>query len=148
MTTEAFHAHLASQGEPYRSCSRQGTIRLGGFTLLEVMVALAILALALSAGLRAGGVAIGNAGEIRQRQLADWVAIDRFHEHRARRDWLPVGSSSGETQQGGIRFRWEERISGTPNAQFRRIEIRVFADDNSDPDYALAKVIGFLVKPA
>ena len=120
----------------------------GGFTLLEVMVALAILALALGAGLRAGGVSVSNAGEIRQRQLADWVAQDRLQEHRARRDWLPVGSSSGETQQGGIRFRWEERISGTPNVQFRRIEIRVFSADSTDQDFAMSTAVGFLVKPA
>ncbi|MCX7175992.1 MAG: type II secretion system minor pseudopilin GspI [Proteobacteria bacterium] len=118
-----------------------------GFTLLEVMVALAILALALMAALRAGAVATQNTGEIRQRQLADWVALDRLEEHRARRDWLPVGISSGETMQGNQRFRWEEKIGGTPNAQFRRVEIRVLADDSTDPNFALARVTGFLIKP-
>ncbi len=118
-----------------------------GFTLLEVMVALAILALALMAALRAGAMATQNTVEIRQRQLADWVALDRLEEHRARRDWLPVGIVSGETMQGGIRFRWEEKIGGTPNAQFRRIEVRVFPGDGSDPAAALARFDGFLVRP-
>ncbi|MFA6440943.1 MAG: type II secretion system minor pseudopilin GspI [Sterolibacterium sp.] len=118
-----------------------------GFTLLEVMVALAILALALMAALRASATATQNTGEIRLRQLADWVALDRLEEHRARRDWLPIGNTSGETMQGNQRFRWEEKVGGTPNAQFRRIDIRVLADDGSDPDHALARVTGFLIKP-
>jgi general secretion pathway protein I len=77
-----------------------------GFTLLEVMVALAILALALMAALRAGSASTQNAVEIRNRQLADWVALDRLEEHRARRDWLPVGGTSGEAGQGGVQFHW------------------------------------------
>jgi len=124
---------------------RRATVR--GFTLLEVMVALAILALALMAALRAGAAATQNSGEIRQRQLADWVALDRLEEHHARRDWLPIGSTSGETMQGNQRFRWEEKVGGTPNAQFRRIDIRVLADDSNDPNHALARVTGFLIKP-
>lgn len=118
-----------------------------GFTLLEVMVALAILALALMAALRAGASATQNSGEIRLRQLADWVALDRLEEHRARRDWLPIGITSGETMQGNQRFRWEEKIGGTPNAQFRRVDIRVMADDSTDPNHALARVTGFLIRP-
>lgn len=126
---------------------RRKTPVVRGFTLLEVLVALAILALALMAALRAGAAATQNSGEIRQRQLADWVALDRLEEHRARRDWLPIGSTSGETMQGNQRFRWEEKVGGTPNAQFRRIDIRVMADDRNDPDHALARVTGFLIKP-
>ena len=123
-----------------------------GFTLLDVLVALAILALALMAALRAGSVAAQNEGEIRLRQLADWVALDRLEEYRARRVWLPVGSNSAEAVQGGMRFRLEEKISGTPNAQFRRIDIRVFNAEvnnanNAANAGALSNFTSFLVKP-
>jgi general secretion pathway protein I len=97
------------------------------------------------ASLRATGIATRNADDIRLRQLADWVAQDRLEEHRARGDWLPIGGSNGEIEQGGYRFRWEENISGTPNAQFRRIEIRVRAAELPD-DAALAHLSGFLVR--
>lgn len=116
-----------------------------GFTLLEVLVALAILSIALIAALKSGAVATQNAGEIRQRLLADWVARDKLEEHRARRDWPPLGSASGEATQAGIRFRWEEKIVGTPNYQFRRIDIRILPADGAD--HALAQITGFLVKP-
>ncbi len=117
-----------------------------GFTLLEVLVALTILALALLAALRASAVATQNVEELRLRQLASWVAQDRLEEHRARRDWLPIGNQNGETEQGGERFRWEEKIGATPNAQFRRIEVRVQRAGAAGADGALAQMTGFLVK--
>lgn len=119
-----------------------------GFTLLEVLVALAVLSLSLMAALRASGSVARDIGELRQRQLADWVAENRLEEHRARRDWLPVGGSNGEAEQGGERFRWEENVSGTANSRFRRIEIRVRAAAQPDHDAPLSKLIGFLVRPA
>ena len=116
-----------------------------GFTLLEMLVALAILAIALMAALRASSAGVQNTTEIRNRLLAGWVAQNRLAEHLARRDWLPVGVVRGNDSQAGVRFGWEERIVGTPNFQFRRIEIRVFAEQQ--PDQALATLGGFMVKP-
>ena len=116
-----------------------------GFTLLEVLVALAVLALALMAALRASSIGVSNSGEIRDRLLAGWVAQNRLAEHRARRDWLPVGVFQGEATQGGMLFRWEEKVNSTPNTQFLRVEIRVFAPGK--PDAALGSMSGFLVRP-
>jgi len=116
-----------------------------GFTLLEILIALAILSIALIAALKSGAVATQNAGEIRQRLFADWVARDRLEEHRARRDWPPLGSTSGEATQAGVHFRWEEKIVGTPNYQFRRIDIRVLP--GSSGNQAVSQITGFLVRP-
>lgn len=123
--------------------------RSTGFTLLEVLVALAVLSLSLMSALRVSGNATLHIGELRTRQLADWVAQNRLEEHRARRDWLPVGGSNGEVAQGGERFRWEEKVSGTANSRFRRIEVRVFprSANQTESDAPLTKIVGFLVRP-
>lgn len=121
-------------------------VRARGFTLVEVLVALAVLSLALIAALRASSIGVANSGEIRDRLLAGWVAQNRLAEHRARRDWMPVGVYQGEAVQAGKRFRWEERVITTQNTQFLRVEVRVFAADR--PDTALGIMSGFLVKAA
>lgn len=117
-----------------------------GFTLVEVLVALAVLSFALIAALRAGSISVANSGEIRDRLLAGWVAQNRLAEHRARRDWVPVGVYQGEAMEAGKPFRWEEKVVSTQNTQFLRVEVRVFAADR--PDTALGVMSGFLVKPA
>ncbi len=66
-----------------------------GFTLVEVLVALAIVSIALLAALRAAGQGTNAAGELRLRLLAGWVAENRLAEHRARGDWLPLGIQRG-----------------------------------------------------
>jgi general secretion pathway protein I len=120
--------------------------RVRGFTLVEVLVALAVLSLALIAALRASSIGVANSGEITDRLLAGWVAQNRLAEHRARRDWVPVGVYQGEAIQGGKQFRWEEKVITTQNTQFLRVEVRVFAADR--PDTALGIMSGFLVKTA
>ncbi|MBV2234657.1 MAG: type II secretion system minor pseudopilin GspI [Sterolibacterium sp.] len=137
----------------HRLAIRQGSAR--GFTLLEVLVALTLLAIALMAALRASALVADQASALQQRQLADWVAENRFEEHRAHRDWPAPGRYSAEVEQGGQRFVWQENISTTPNSQFRRIDIEVrVAPATSDshhgslpPTPALARLSGFLVHP-
>ena len=122
--------------------SRQRNKRLG-FTLVEVLVALAIIAIALMAALRAAGQGTNNAGELRSRLLAGWVAENLLAEHRARRDWLPLGMQRGTQSQGGLDFAWREEVIATPNPSFRRVEVRIFA--GAEEAHALAHLTGFVV---
>jgi len=117
-----------------------------GFTLVEVLVALAVLSFALIAALRASSISVSNSGEIRDRLLAGWVAQNRLAEHRARRDWIPVGVYQGDAVQAGKQFRWEEKVVSTQNTQFLRVEVRVFGLEH--PETALGVMSGFLVRPS
>ena len=119
--------------------------RRAGFTLVEVLVALAIVSIALSAALRAAGQGTNNAGEMRSRLLAGWVAENLLAEHRARGDWLPPGIQRGTQYQAGIEFMWREEITAMPSAAFRRVDVFVFAAP--EESRMLARVTGVIVQP-
>ena len=117
--------------------------RRTGFTLIEVLVALAIVSIALLSALRAAGQGTNNLGELRSRLLAGWVAENLLAEHRARRDWLSLGIVRGAARQGGLDFAWREEVIATPNPSFRRIDVRVFA--TAEESHSLAHLAGFVV---
>jgi general secretion pathway protein I len=121
--------------------------RNAGFTLLETLVALAILAIALAAVLRATGAATNHAADMRIRLLADWVAQNHLALHAARGDWIAVGTQNGEETQAGVRLLWKEDITTTPNPAFRRIEISV-SDPTEIGDHTLRRLSGYLVQVA
>ena len=119
--------------------------RRDGFTLVEVLVALAIISIALLAALRVAGGGTSSVGELRARLLAGWVAENLLAEQRARGEWPSPGIRRGAQRQGGIEFAWREEVIGTPNVNFRRVDIRVFAAP--EEAHSLAHLIGFVVNP-
>ncbi len=125
---------------PPQRCARRA-----GFTLVEVLVALAIISVALLAALRAAGQGTLNASELRSHLLAGWVAQNRLEEHRARGDWLEPGIQRGTAIEGGQQFGWREEVAPMPSPVFRRVDVFVFAP--SDEARALAHLAGFVVLP-
>ncbi len=116
-----------------------------GFTLIEVLVALAIISVALMAALRAAGQGALNASELRAHLLAGWVAQNRIEEHRARGDWLDMGIRRGTEVEGGVQFGWREEVAPMPNPSFRRVDVFVFAP--SEESRSLAHLAGFVTLP-
>ena len=113
-----------------------------GFTLVEILVALAIIAVALGAGLRALSQSIDSAGALKQRTLALWVAQNRVAAATLETPWPSLGERNGSATQAGTSFVFTETISPTPNPAFRRIEVVVA--EAAAPDYALARLVGFV----
>lgn len=120
--------------------------RARGFTLIEVLVALVILALALSAATRAAGAAAVNAETLRSRVLALWVAENELSRLRLAGVLPPMEGSTGTEQQGGRTFNWRAEVAQTPNPSFRRVSLKVFAQE--DPDWALANLTGYVTGAA
>lgn len=117
-----------------------------GFTLLEVLVALAVVAIALAAAIRAVGMATDTAATARDHMMAGWIADDRINMHLAQNDWPSTGSTNeGSATEAGADFHWQETVDGTPNPAFRRLTVKVAAAGR--PDYVLATRIGYLVQP-
>jgi general secretion pathway protein I len=116
-----------------------------GFTLLEILIALSILAIGLSAAIRSGLASTETVGELRARQLAGWVAENQIALLRATRQWPVVGESSGEAGMGDSRFRWQMQVAPAPHKQFRRVEVRVLRAEGGDA--ALARLVTYLSAP-
>ena len=119
--------------------------RRGGFTLIEILVALAIVAIGLAAAVRATSQVIAATDSARLRLVASWVAQDRLAEHSARADWLAPGTGSGSATQGPFTFAWRETVSATSDPSLRRIDIAVAGAER--PDYVVAHLTGYLFAP-
>lgn len=98
----------------------------GGFTLIEVLVALTILAVALTAAMRAMGSMVETGASLQQRMLAGWSADNQLTLLRLGKAWPEPGTRGLPCPQGGIDLYCELTVSGTPNPAFRRVEVAVY----------------------
>jgi general secretion pathway protein I len=128
--------------EPRRRYRPRAALARAGFTLVEILVALAIVAIALAAGFRSVAQSADSATALKARTLALWVAQNRLAAAQLESPAPPSGERSGSDTEAGAAFSWRETVSGTPNPAFRKIEIDV--SDAARPDYVLARLVGYL----
>ena len=113
-------------------------VRNAGFTLLEVLVALAIVGTALGASLRAVGSLTQNSNDLRASLMATWSAENRLSQIRMAREWPPLGNRSFECPQGELALVCQESVFATPNPAFRRVEVSVV--DGASPERRIIKL--------
>lgn len=121
--------------------------RLQGFTLLEVLIALAVLALAMGAAIKATSDYTSNQSYLRDRTMAMWVARNVLVEFQIRDEWLSVGERKGTREMGSQEWRWLTRISQTEEPELRRLDVEVYPLDSDDDENPVSVLSGFLRKP-
>lgn len=115
-----------------------------GFSLLEMLVALAIVSIGLIAALRASGVGTEGVGEYRNRMLALWLTQNIVSERTARQEWPNPEVVSNEEEFAGRRFVVRQEVKTTPNPQFRRLDVSVSASE--EPARTLHRSVSFLIR--
>jgi general secretion pathway protein I len=96
-----------------------------GFTLIEMLVALAIFSLAALALLRLGGATAANSARINDQAMAQIVANNLAAEVLTDPAPPPFGSLTGEAVNGNRRWAWTRNVARSPEARIQQIEISV-----------------------
>ena len=157
---------IIKSGEKKLACNPRALFPRRGFTLVELLVALAIFSVMSVVAYRGLNAVLetrehlmvdnrkwrelavffaqmtDSSHELKRRLLSSWVAENRLAGHAAQPVWPDLGVKSGEVEQAGLPLRWEETVANTPNIAFRRIEIKVYARDHDE--HALAQLVGYL----
>jgi general secretion pathway protein I len=115
--------------------------RGAGFTLVEVLVALAVVAIALGAGLKAAGALTDNTERLNDVVAAQWCADNALAGLRLTRTFPGVGDADFSCQQLGRDYRGQLHTLPTPNPNFRRVDA-VVSDANGRPILTLSTVLG------
>jgi len=115
-----------------------------GFTLIEVLVALAIIAVAMSAAVRVAGLMTQSSGILRDRSIAMIAAQSRMAELRLEGK-LPMGVKAMECDQGRLLLRCEQVIAAAENGRLLKVGVQVF-DRNQDAP-PLARLETLLSRP-
>lgn len=126
--------------------------RSAGFTLLEVLVALAIFAMVAASVLTATSRSLQTASRLEDKTLAMWIADNQLTELQLAPEPVVDGRAQGELEFAGRRWQWQSEIKATSEPAMRRVSLWVAprAEDGLGGEVrerALVSLNGFLGEP-
>lgn len=118
-----------------------------GFTLIEVLVAVAVVATALAAALVSATQSTASAAQFRDLTLGSLVARNTAVEFQMREDWPKLGRSDGDVDMANAAWRWEAEVIETADENIRRANIEVYLLGGDTPR-RVGSLSVFLPKPS
>ena len=116
-----------------------------GFTLLEVLAALAVIAIGLTALFSALSQGTRLASRVEERMIGNWVASNTMTELKALSSWPQVGQKSLDVQMAGRVWYVNQNIKPTEDENIRRIEVNVSLDKSGK--YLTASLYSYFLNP-
>ncbi|MGA9851559.1 MAG: type II secretion system minor pseudopilin GspI [Gammaproteobacteria bacterium] len=116
-----------------------------GFTLIEVLIALAVLAIGMIAVISTAGTSTRQAGELRDDTFAHWVAMNELTTLRLAPAWPDIGTQKGNAEMAGLKWNWQVTASTTSDPDLLRVDIDV--SSALVPNTVVSSLTGFLGRP-
>lgn len=118
--------------------------RQPGFTLIEVMVALTIIAISLGALLNTSGTQASSASYLKQKTLAHWVALNELTQLRISKELPDIGDKQGSTTMANNEWHWTRTTKKTQDENTRQITFVLYADE--DRQQNLTSLTGYATR--
>ena len=115
-----------------------------GFTLMEMMVAMTILAVGMGAIISASAGAAHNATILRDKEVARWVALNKLTEMQVLQQWSTT-DQKGSVDMLKTKWHWVARIQKVQDPDLRRVDVEVRRDPSSDSH--IYSITGFVGNP-
>jgi general secretion pathway protein I len=109
------------------------SIRAGGFTLIEVMIAMFVIALGVGALLATLTSSADAAAHLREKSLAEWIALNRVSEVRLGNTRPGAGITNGTVEYAGRTWRWQQTVNDPGIAGILRIDVQVAPPQAGEP---------------
>jgi general secretion pathway protein I len=118
--------------------------RARGFTLVEVLVALMVVAVGLTALMVAVNGTARTSGFLRDKTLAQWIALNRLTEVRLNVVKFGQNTDIGELEFGNRKWHYDTRYFDTSMASMKRVVVRVYLGEAKTKGNPVAQAVGFL----
>lgn len=117
--------------------------RSAGFTIMEVLVAMAILAVAGVAVVRSTSEHISAISTLKEVTFSSWVAENRMVELQLDNKWPPSNNKKGKTEMAGREWHWRQKVEKVNDKSMRQVTVHVFANENDEQSvYELTMFLG------
>ncbi len=115
-----------------------------GFTLIEVMVALTIIAISLTALLNASGTQANSVGYLKQKTLAHWVAVNELTQIHISKEFPDLGDKKGSTSMANHDWHWIRTTKKTEDKDALEVTFTLYADKEYQQN--LTSLIGYATR--
>jgi len=117
-----------------------------GFTLLEVMLAMAVFAVAGVALIGAAGNNARNLSQLEQQMFSQWIASNQLVNASLDSTWPPKNNRSGTEEMAGREWHWRMKVLKTPDKNMKAIEVEVRLDDGQEQSKPISSLMTYVSK--